>query len=156
MQTVYPHVIQKRGKKKIIIIKIKMLIIQSITILFFLSALFKSQQTFPGNRHAGATAGNHYFVVSVAQAIASTNESHFAKFTSVRKHRMRKEKTGGWDRLSDADQVPPHCWGSHSAGTASRCGSWQTCCVGTGIKMGVARGGQLHDNRIHCDHMNSY
>lgn len=66
------------------------MIMQKITISFFLSALSFSQETFPD---AGASAANHNFMVSVVLAIACTNVSHFARFREREKASDSKAKT---------------------------------------------------------------
>lgn len=67
-------------------------------------------QTFPGNRHAGTTTANHYFVASVKRAIGSTNvpDLFFARFNSVRKHRVGKEILVMQTRLLDTTVQEMH------------------------------------------------
>lgn len=126
------------------------MIIQKITISFFLSALSFSQETFPGS---GASAANHNFMVSVVLAIACTNVSQFARFREREKASDRKAKLADEIDLK-IDIRHPGTVGtvhrravpstlSHRAEIASHCSAGQTYCVGARILMGVTAEGKL-------------
>lgn len=121
-----------------------MLRMQNITILFFLWTL-----SYPSNRFPEIETREPPQSTTILWFPSNTRSDPPTCLISqgslgVRMHRMRK-KGGGWNRFGAMQTRHLRVVGvhgvPHSAGNASHCSAWQTCCVGTGIGMGVTAEG---------------
>lgn len=105
---------------------------------------FTFQQTFPGNRHAGATTVNYTILWFLKRRRPDPQTCVISQVSqaweSIKKERKSRER----NRLGDGYQAAPDCWGRRCSTVQEllpTAVAWQTCCVGTRIEMGVTAEG---------------